>query len=310
MADVMRTVSELLPENGIVTNGAGNFAAFVHRYFEYKGYRTLPCADLRLDGLRHCRRRSPPSSRTRRAPVVNVAGRRRFPHDRPGARDRACSTRCRSSPSSPTTACTARSACIRARVSPPRHRHDADQSRFCRLRPQLRRRRLHRSSDDQDFAPAFRAGACGSSKPSVIELKLDPGGDDRAPDACPRSGAAEPRPVSRRLGKKRPRPAAPADRDQFSPREEREADMRRAPSILHERGPGPHQALVACRVRLPSENTLRFGVALLPAHTRSAPKEQLRSTVHIRSGCLAARLAAAHRRAPSAQCRPARNRRG
>ena len=40
MADVIRTVSELLPENGIVTNGAGNFAAFVHRYFEYKGYRT------------------------------------------------------------------------------------------------------------------------------------------------------------------------------------------------------------------------------------------------------------------------------
>ena len=40
MADVIRTVSELLPENGIVTNGAGNFAAFVHRYFQYKGYRT------------------------------------------------------------------------------------------------------------------------------------------------------------------------------------------------------------------------------------------------------------------------------
>ena len=40
MADVVRTVSELLPENGIVTNGAGNFAAFVHRYFQYKGYRT------------------------------------------------------------------------------------------------------------------------------------------------------------------------------------------------------------------------------------------------------------------------------
>ena len=36
----MRSVSELLPENGIVTNGAGNFAAFVHRYFQYKGYRT------------------------------------------------------------------------------------------------------------------------------------------------------------------------------------------------------------------------------------------------------------------------------
>ena len=40
LADVVRTVSNMLPEDGIVTNGAGNYAAFVHRYFEYKGYRT------------------------------------------------------------------------------------------------------------------------------------------------------------------------------------------------------------------------------------------------------------------------------
>jgi acetolactate synthase I/II/III large subunit len=40
MEEVVRTVSEVLPEDGIVTNGAGNYAAFVHRYFEYKGYRT------------------------------------------------------------------------------------------------------------------------------------------------------------------------------------------------------------------------------------------------------------------------------
>ena len=40
LAEVMRTLSELLPEDGILANGAGNFAAFVHRYFQYKGYRT------------------------------------------------------------------------------------------------------------------------------------------------------------------------------------------------------------------------------------------------------------------------------
>ena len=40
LAEVMRTVSEMLPDDAIVTNGAGNYAAFVHRYFEYKGYRT------------------------------------------------------------------------------------------------------------------------------------------------------------------------------------------------------------------------------------------------------------------------------
>jgi acetolactate synthase I/II/III large subunit len=40
LAEVVRTVSQMLPKDGIVTNGAGNYAAFVHRYFEYKGYRT------------------------------------------------------------------------------------------------------------------------------------------------------------------------------------------------------------------------------------------------------------------------------
>jgi len=39
-AEVVRSVSRMLPEDGIVVNGAGNYAAFVHRYFEYKGYRT------------------------------------------------------------------------------------------------------------------------------------------------------------------------------------------------------------------------------------------------------------------------------
>jgi acetolactate synthase-1/2/3 large subunit len=40
LAEVIRTVSEVLPDNGIVTNGAGNYAAFLHRHFQYKGYRT------------------------------------------------------------------------------------------------------------------------------------------------------------------------------------------------------------------------------------------------------------------------------
>ena len=40
LADVVRSVSQMLPEDGIVTNGAGNYAGFVHRYFEYKRYRT------------------------------------------------------------------------------------------------------------------------------------------------------------------------------------------------------------------------------------------------------------------------------
>ncbi|TNC74824.1 thiamine pyrophosphate-binding protein [Rubellimicrobium roseum] len=38
--EVIRWLSDNLPEDAILTNGAGNFAAFLHRYFTYKGYRT------------------------------------------------------------------------------------------------------------------------------------------------------------------------------------------------------------------------------------------------------------------------------
>jgi acetolactate synthase-1/2/3 large subunit len=40
LAEVIRITSEILPDDAIVTNGAGNYAAFLHRYFEYKSYRT------------------------------------------------------------------------------------------------------------------------------------------------------------------------------------------------------------------------------------------------------------------------------
>ncbi len=40
LEQVVKIVSDMLPEDGIVTNGAGNYAAFVHRYTQYKGYRS------------------------------------------------------------------------------------------------------------------------------------------------------------------------------------------------------------------------------------------------------------------------------
>jgi acetolactate synthase-1/2/3 large subunit len=52
LAEVVRTVSELLPEDAFISNGAGNYAAFLHRYFEYKAYRTQPGTHLGVDGLR------------------------------------------------------------------------------------------------------------------------------------------------------------------------------------------------------------------------------------------------------------------
>ena len=40
MEAVVRWLSETLPEDAILTNGAGNYAAWLHRYFRYKGFRT------------------------------------------------------------------------------------------------------------------------------------------------------------------------------------------------------------------------------------------------------------------------------
>lgn len=40
MEDVVTTVSALLPDDGFVTNGAGNYSQWVHRYFQFKGYRS------------------------------------------------------------------------------------------------------------------------------------------------------------------------------------------------------------------------------------------------------------------------------
>lgn len=40
LEQVVKTVSDMLPDDGVITNGAGNYAAFVHRYTQYKGYRS------------------------------------------------------------------------------------------------------------------------------------------------------------------------------------------------------------------------------------------------------------------------------
>lgn len=40
LEDVVTTVSALLPESGLVTNGAGNYSQWVHRYFQFKRFRS------------------------------------------------------------------------------------------------------------------------------------------------------------------------------------------------------------------------------------------------------------------------------
>jgi acetolactate synthase-1/2/3 large subunit len=37
---IVRWLDERLPDDAIVTNGAGNYAAFLHRFFQYRGFKT------------------------------------------------------------------------------------------------------------------------------------------------------------------------------------------------------------------------------------------------------------------------------
>ncbi len=40
LEEVIAALSRELPDDAIVTNGAGNYAGFLHRYFQYKSWPT------------------------------------------------------------------------------------------------------------------------------------------------------------------------------------------------------------------------------------------------------------------------------
>lgn len=40
MDEVVRTVSDMLPDDAMTTNGAGNYSQFVHRYYSFRSYRS------------------------------------------------------------------------------------------------------------------------------------------------------------------------------------------------------------------------------------------------------------------------------
>ena len=40
VTEIIGWLNKRLPEDAIVTNGAGNYAAFLHRFFQYKGFKT------------------------------------------------------------------------------------------------------------------------------------------------------------------------------------------------------------------------------------------------------------------------------
>jgi acetolactate synthase-1/2/3 large subunit len=51
MEDVVGWLADHLPEDAVVTNGAGNYAAFLHRYYRFRRLWHPAGADLRQHGL-------------------------------------------------------------------------------------------------------------------------------------------------------------------------------------------------------------------------------------------------------------------
>ena len=52
LGEIMVWLREQLPADAIITNGAGNFATWMHRFYRFRQFATQLGADLRLDGLR------------------------------------------------------------------------------------------------------------------------------------------------------------------------------------------------------------------------------------------------------------------
>ncbi len=86
LSEVVRTLSERLPDDAIWTNGAGNFAVWAHRFHAFRRFRSqlAPTSGAMGYGLPAAiAAKIAEPERT----VVCLAGRRRLPDERPGARD-------------------------------------------------------------------------------------------------------------------------------------------------------------------------------------------------------------------------------
>ena len=87
MSEMVLWLADHLPDDAIITNGAGNFATWVHRFYRYRRFGTqlAPTSGSMGYGLPAAvAAKLVHPDRT----VVCVRRRRRFPDDRAGTRDR------------------------------------------------------------------------------------------------------------------------------------------------------------------------------------------------------------------------------
>ena len=165
---------EHLPDDAIVTNGAGNYCVWVNGYYQY---RRLPHAARRRPAARWataCRPRSPPSWSIPSAPWSCFAGDGCFLMTGQELATAVQYDAAGDLASSSTTACTARSACTRSATIPSRVvGTDLQEPGFRRARARLRRprrdgrahRRFRRRLPPRRAGRhASRCSTCGSTR--------------------------------------------------------------------------------------------------------------------------------------------------
>ena len=172
MGEVMAHLRERVPEDAILTNGAGNFSVWAHRFYEFRPLPHAARADERRDGLRRPGRGrgEAPAPRADRG---RVRRRRGLPDDRAGARDRRAVRRrdrragrqqrhVRDDPDAPG-----------APLPGPRVRDRSRQPRFRCTCPGVRRA-SERSSSEPTSSPRRSKRALQSGTPALVELRVDP----------------------------------------------------------------------------------------------------------------------------------------
>ena len=87
LSQIVRGLSDRLPHDTIICNGAGNYAVWVHRFWRYRQYPHRTGADLGFDGLWPARGRRRQAAASR-AHGDRVCRRRLLPDDRAGVHDR------------------------------------------------------------------------------------------------------------------------------------------------------------------------------------------------------------------------------
>jgi acetolactate synthase-1/2/3 large subunit len=161
---------QLAPED-IICNGAGNFSAWIHRFYRFRKFATLYGTDFRLDGLRRPRRDRDEAALPG-AHGLLPRRRRRLPDERAGIRHRRAIRTAGDRRHRRQRHVRHHPHASGARLSRPRGRDRAKESDFAAYGRAFGGFGVL-VEKTEDFPKAFQ-DAKASGKPAIIHLKVDP----------------------------------------------------------------------------------------------------------------------------------------